>query len=116
MADRIGQQIDNYRLLSLLGEGGFAQVYLGEHNYLGTKAAIKLLSMRVARNDIAPFLQEARLLANLTHPHIVRILDFGVAEQIPYLIMEYAPGGTLRTCHPKGTRLPVSTVVEYVKQ
>jgi serine/threonine protein kinase len=116
MADHIGQQIDNYRLLRLLGEGGFAQVYLGEHNYLGTQAAIKLLSMRMARNDIAQFQQEARLLANLTHPHIVRILDFGVAEQTPYLIMEYAPGGTLRMRHPKGTRLPVPTIVEYVKQ
>lgn len=56
------------------------------------------------------------MLANLIHPNIVRILDFGVDDRTPYLIMDYAPGGTLRTRHPKGTRLPLSTVVQYVKQ
>ncbi|MBV9228281.1 MAG: protein kinase, partial [Chloroflexi bacterium] len=113
---RVGTQIGNYRLLRLLGEGGFAEVYLGEHSYLGTHAAIKILHTRVAQGDIAQFQQEARLLANLIHPHIVRVLDFGVADHTPYLVMDYAPGGTLRTRHPKGARLPLPTIVEYVKQ
>ncbi len=43
MSDRIGQQLANYRLISLLGQGGFADVYLGEHIYLNTLAAIKVL-------------------------------------------------------------------------
>jgi WD40 repeat protein len=116
MTDRVGQQIGNYRLTRLLGEGGFAEVYLGEHLYLGSQAAIKLLHTHVAQRDIAHFQQEGRMLANLIHPHIVRILDFGVDDHIPYLIMDYAPGGTLRTRHPRGTRLPLLTVVQYVKQ
>jgi serine/threonine protein kinase len=116
MTDRVGQKIGNYRLIHLIGEGGFAEVYLGEHLYLGSQAAIKLLHTRVAQRDIAQFQQEGRMLANLIHPHIVRILDFGIDDHIPYLIMDYAPGGMLRTRHPKGTRLPLSTAVQYVKQ
>src|SRR5215471_11074401 len=49
--DRIGQQLGNYRLISLLGKGGFANVYLGEHVFLKTQAAIKLLQMKVAAAD-----------------------------------------------------------------
>jgi serine/threonine protein kinase len=55
-------------------------------------------------------------IAHLEHPHIVRVLEFGVEDTTPYLIMSYAPGGTLRTRHPKGTVLPVALVVSYVEQ
>src|SRR5579859_6952653 len=116
MTDRIGQQLGNYRLTRPLGRGGFAEVYLGEHIDLGTMVAIKILDTRVAEEDVAPFRQEARLLAGLRHPHIVRVFDFGIDEGIPYLVMDYAPNGTLRTRHARGTPLPVSTVVSYVKQ
>ncbi|HCI78980.1 MAG TPA: serine/threonine protein kinase, partial [Ktedonobacter sp.] len=50
------------------------------------------------------------------HPHIVRVLDFGVEDATPYLVMDYAPHGSLRTQHPRGTRLPLETIVSYVKQ
>ena len=43
MSDKAGQQLGNYQLIRLIGEGGFAQVYLGEHVYLDTQAAIKIL-------------------------------------------------------------------------
>jgi serine/threonine protein kinase len=62
------------------------------------------------------FQQEARILVGLSHPHIVNILDFGLDGQTPYLVMSYAPHGTLRARHPKGVVLPVITVVEYIKQ
>jgi len=52
----------------------------------------------------------------LEHPHIVRVLDYGVERKTPFLVMYYAPGGTLRQLHPKGTRLPLPTIVTYVKQ
>ena len=49
MTISIGQQLGNYRLIQLLGKGGFADVYLAEHSYLGTYAAIKVLGMRLTK-------------------------------------------------------------------
>jgi predicted ATPase len=111
-----GQSLGNYRLLQVLGRGHWAWVYLGEHRHLHSQAAIKVLHDPLAPPEVEGFLSEARTLARLRHPHIVRILDFGLQEDIPFLVLDYAPGGTLRTLHPKGTRLPLETVVSYVKQ
>ncbi len=116
MTDRIGQQLANYRLISILGQGGFADVYLGEHIYLNTLAAIKVLQMRLTDEDKQSFLEEARTIAHLKHPSIVRILEYDVVDGIPFLVMEYAPNGTLRQCHPKGTVLPPASIVTYVRQ
>ena len=91
MTDRVGQRLGNYRLTRLLGRGGFAEVYLGEHVRLNTKAAIKVLHTQLAENDRDSFLAEAQIIANLEHPHIVRVLDFDVEEGIPFLVMSYAP-------------------------
>jgi serine/threonine protein kinase len=116
MADHTGQQVGNYRLTRLLGRGGFADVYLGEHIYLKTLAAIKTLQTRLASTDMEDFLKEARTIASLKHPHIVRVIDFGVENGIPFLVMDYAPNGTLRDRHPKGSRLPLTTVAQYVAE
>ncbi len=116
MADFVGQRLGNYRLVRLLGQGGFAQVYLGEHLRLGTQAAIKLLAAHLADVDVEKFLAEAQTIARLEHPHIIRILDFDVAEEIAFLVMQLAPNGTLRARHPRGTRLPLETVLTYLKQ
>jgi WD40 repeat protein len=62
------------------------------------------------------FLKEAQIIATLKHPHILRVLDFGMDDSTPFLVMEYAPGGTLRKKHPHGSIVPLSTVVRYVKQ
>ena len=109
-------QLGNYRLVRLLGHGGFADVYLGEHLHLRTLAAIKLLHTSLTGDERAKFLTEARTIGQLEHPHIVRVLDFGFEHETPFLVMDYARGGTLRQLHPKGTRLPSATIVSYVKQ
>ncbi len=116
MGDHVGEQLGNYHLLRLLGRGGFAEVYLGEHLYLQNRAAVKVLHTRLSGEEAARFVTEARTLARLSHPHIVRVLDFALHEGIPFLVMEYAPGGSLRTRHPAGTRLPLDTIVSYVSQ
>src|ERR1700682_3995493 len=116
MTDRLGQQLGNYRLTRLLGQGGFAEGYLGEHIYLNTLAALKILDIELSEQDAASFVQEAQTLANLSHPHIVRVLDFAVQDGTPFLVIEFAPHGTLRNRHAKGTRLPLETIVLYVQQ
>ena|SRR5690242_6508772 len=116
MSDRVGRQFGNYRLIRLIGRGGFAEVYLGEHIYLETQAAIKVLHTQLAAADIEQFRIEARTIARLEHPHIVRVLEFGVEDATPFLVMSYAPNGTLRQRHPRGVPLPLSTVVAYVKE
>ncbi len=65
---------------------------------------------------MAGFLNEARTIAHLVHPHIVRVTDFGIEGDTPFLVMDYAPNGTLRQRHPKGTQLPLSLIIPYVKQ
>ncbi|SRR6266446_1123942 len=66
MVDRIGQQFGNYRLIQLLGRGGFAEVYLGEHIRLGTQAAIKVLHTQLSSREVERFLNEARFFGVLT--------------------------------------------------
>jgi len=114
--ERIGQQLGSYRLVHLLGQGGFADVYLGEHIHLQTLAAVKVLQIRLVGSNLEQFRNEARTIASLIHPHIVRVLDFGVEDEVPFLVMEYAPHGTLRQACPKGTRLSPMHVIPYVNQ
>src|SRR5215467_13886635 len=114
--DWVGHQLGNYRLLRLLGRGGFADVYLGEHTYLHKPAALKILHIHLGEQETEQFLHEAQTLARLDHAHIVRVLDFAVQDGLPYLVMDYAVGGTLRTRHPAGTQLPFEQILIYVNQ
>src|SRR5215472_17194228 len=91
MAERIGQQLGNYRLVRLLGRGSFAEVYLGEHLYLKSYAALKILRTTLSEENIAKFLAEGQTLAQSTHPQIVRVHDFAVEQGTPFLVMDYAP-------------------------
>src|SRR5436309_5421499 len=116
MVNRVGQQLGYYRLLRKIGEGSFAEVYLGEHQYLERLAAIKVLHVQMEPKTQEQFRIEARTIAHLHHSHIVQVLEFGLDDQTPYLVMEYTPGGTLRSRHPKGIYLPLKQVVTYVKQ
>lgn len=112
----IGQQVGNYQLTELLGQGGFAEVYLADHLHLKTRAAIKILFGKLTLEDQETFLREAQTLAKLRHPHILRVLDFGFTHALPFLVMDYAPGGTLRDRHPKRSQVPLPTVIAYVEQ
>ena len=116
MADLVGQQLGNYRLLRVLGQGAFASVYLGEHQYLERSAAIKVLHVRLEPARQESFRREARTLAQLDHPHIISVHDFGISDETPYLVMEYTPNGTLRSRHLEGSQLACEQIMTYVKQ
>src|SRR5262245_21985984 len=117
MTHLIGQQLGSYRLTRLLGRGGFAEVYLGEHVSLPrTHAAIKVLSHQYTDAELQRFSHEVVTIARLVHPLIVHVRDFGIEGRTPFLVMDYAPHGTLRAQHPAGTQVPLSTILRYVRQ
>src|SRR6266849_6093442 len=96
VTDQVGHKLGNYRLIRLLGRGNFADVFLGQHVYLHTQAAIKVLHEQLTSSDVDRFLTEARTIAHLRHPHIIQVLDFGVENATPFLVMDYASNGNLR--------------------
>src|SRR5436309_1741548 len=119
MAESIGQyvgrKLGNYQMTHVLGAGGFAEVYLGEHIHLSTQAAIKILHARITGDDLTQFRNEARTVAQLDHPNIIRVLDFGIEGSAPFMVMNYASNGTLRNRCPRGTTLSPADILLYLK-
>ncbi len=96
-----------YRMLEQIGQGGMGSVWRAEHTSLKTPVAVKLLNPKLA-NDAslrARFLREAQSAAALQSVHIVRILDHGVDDDIPYIAMEYLHGESLRSRLHRGGAL-----------
>ncbi len=109
------RSIGQYRLVRKLGSGSFGTVYLAQHRHEHRQVAVKTLQM-TRDEGLKGFLNEACTMW-LRHPHIVPLLDFGISGgDLPFLVMEYASGGTLRDRHPKGERIPLFTIVSYVDQ
>src|SRR3989440_3374322 len=88
---------NRYRLDKLIGEGGFASVFLATDLELGRQVAIKVLETNWVKDKelSTRFRNEARAAAALDHPNILQIYDFGVVKGTPYLVMPYISGGTL---------------------
>jgi serine/threonine-protein kinase len=92
-----GPQVPGHRILGVLGEGGMGRVYLAEDTALGRRVAIKAVSERVGASPEAHarFLREARSLAAVEHPNVVRVYSFGQAAGSSYLVMEHIAGENL---------------------
>ncbi len=116
LGNRVGQKLGNCQLKRLVGQGSFAEVYLAEHEYLKTQIAVKVLHIQLAREDQESFLHEARILARLRHPHILSVLEFGIEDGIPFLVMDYAPKGSLRERFPRHSRPTPLAVLPFLKQ
>lgn len=118
MSNRVSQMFGAYRLVRLLGQGGFAEVYLGQHIHLNSLAAIKILvSTKINQQaEWESFRSEAQIIAALNHPNIVRVLDFNIEQGAPFFAMEYASRGSLRTLYPRGSQVPLSALLPYVRQ
>ena len=94
----VGKQIGNHLLVDAINSGSYGSVYRATHTILvGRTVAVKVLhSYLDSTKEREKFLQEARLLAMLKHRHILPIHDVGFSDELPYIVVEYAPGGSLR--------------------
>src|SRR6201995_4984337 len=94
-----GAIVDNrYKVLSRLGAGGMADVFLAQDQQLGRKVALKLLHRRFAADPdfVERFRREAQAAAGLQHPNVVSVYDRGNFEDTYYIAMEYLPGRSLK--------------------
>src|SRR3984893_8423313 len=94
-----GQQVfnDRYELVRHIARGGMAQVYLARDLLLGRPVALKVLfpELSVDRSFVERFRREAQAAANLAHPNIVSVYDWGEGERTYFIVMEYVDGRTL---------------------
>lgn len=97
--DLLGQQLDEYRLLALLGKGGMARVYLGLDVRLKRYVSIKVIDppFRSDPGYVQRFEREAQAVARLEHPHIVRLYRYGQADGLLYMAMQYVEGADLES-------------------
>jgi len=110
--------VPGYRLVSLLGEGGMGRVYLAEDLTLGRRTAIKFVSERMSADPDARarFLREARTMATVEHPHVVRVYSFGEAAGGAYLVMEYVAGESLSERLKRTKRLDATEAIKLTRQ
>lgn len=114
---KLGQTLGRYRLDSLLGRGGMAEVYLAVDTQLGRQVALKVILGELAADAqlVDRFLREAQLVASLEHPHILPIYDLGEHEGAPFLVMPYLRGGSLAD-HLRRERIPYEKAVAWLAQ
>ena len=98
------ERLSGHKVLAEIGAGGMGRVLLAQDEALGRKVAIKTLAPRYAEDAVlrARFMNEARAMARLNHPHIVRIYHLGSAEEQPHFVMEYVEGAPLTAAARRG--------------
>jgi serine/threonine protein kinase len=115
---RIGWLVDErYQILEAMASGSMGVVYKAERVPVGKLVAIKFLHAPFANDAefLARFERETRVMSKLTHPNCVSVVDFGVWEGAPYLVMEYVSGTTLRALIDNGA-LPPKRALTLVRQ
>ncbi len=114
----LGRSFGKYRLESVLGVGGMGVVYLAVQSTLSRKVAVKLILPEVDEGERRQrFLREARVLAGIHHPNIVEIYDFDVSEwDLPFYVMEYLEGRTLRELLRERGRLAPAELVPILRE
>jgi serine/threonine protein kinase len=110
--------IGKYRILERLGAGGMASVYLCEHRRMRRRVAVKVLPASKANDPAAleRFYREARAVAALDHPNIVRAYDIDQAGELHFLIMEYVEGATLQQMVDEQGPLDIGMAALYIRQ
>ena len=101
MKDLTGITIERYKIVRELGRGGMAVVYRAVDTMLDRNVAVKMILTEDASREkseklLKRFNREAKTLASLSHPNIVKVLDYGEYESMPYIVMEFIAGGALK--------------------
>jgi serine/threonine-protein kinase len=116
--DRAGEVIGSYQLVSRLGEGGMGEVYLAKHMRLGREVALKVLRADMAKDPeiVRRFFQEARVVNEINHPHIVEVIDFVDEPGRAFCVMELLKGVTLEMMLREQGSLSVARACEIMAQ
>jgi serine/threonine protein kinase len=110
-----GERVGDYLLLREVGKGTFSVVYLAQQVYLGTEVTIKVL-LNTSLEERAALLAEARKIAAWRHPNIVQVVTFSEHETLPYLVLQYAPNGTLKDRYPLEQVFSLDALLPHVQQ
>jgi serine/threonine protein kinase/Tol biopolymer transport system component len=112
-----GTQVGQYKILSLLGEGGMGAVFLARDTKLERRVAIKFLSDRLSKdsNRLERFFQEAKAASALNHPNIITVYEIGEAKGRPYIVSEFIDGKTLGE-YAAEKRLALSVIIDIAIQ
>ena len=128
MKNIAGQDFGRYHIIEPLGQGGMASVYKAYDTSLERHVAVKIIRTDLGDGPDKAFLlrfqREAKALAQLDHPYILKVLDYGEQDGVPYLVMPFVPGGTLKQKmgHPMpyheaaGLLAPIARALEYAHQ
>ena len=121
----IGQSLGRYHIIEPLGQGGMASVFRAFDTSLERDVAIKVIRPELDETNGDEFLKrfqrEARALAQLDHPYILKVLDYGEQDGLPYLVMPFVPGGTLKeklgraVLYPEAAAIlaPIARALDY---
>jgi len=106
---------DRYRLEAQIGSGGMSTVYRAFDTTLERQVAVKLMHREIASDSdqLERFRREARSVAQLSHPHIVGVIDAGEEDGRPYIVFEYVEGETLKERIRRMGRLPIDEAIAY---
>lgn len=110
--------VPKYRLLKLIGEGGFGQVWSAERESDSERVAIKILHLELVRSidALTRFQREVEAIQRLEHPNVVRALDHGTLQDgRPYVVLEYVPGPNLREVIHERKFIPPAEVLQILE-
>ncbi len=117
MDDLIGQMLGQYEILDEIARGGMATVYRARQGSIGRDVAIKVLPAKFThdQNFIERFNREVEVIAQLQHPHILPVYDYGEYDGMPYIVMAFITGGTLTDIINDGP-MPSTDIARMVHQ
>ncbi|HEV3094385.1 MAG TPA: protein kinase, partial [Solirubrobacteraceae bacterium] len=115
MSIATGTRLGQYEVQDFIGEGAMGVVYRAYHPELERTGAVKIMNaLSPDRDSVTRFRHEAQAIAQLRHPNIVNVYDFGTFEGTPYMVVEYVPGGSL-AARMADKRLDQATALRYMR-